>query len=334
MKNQTLIIFSVLCAICWGILIYAFTKMNKEAIESANDPAWACTALAKADLMGINGEVIGNIAKGDSLHLLASASDKPELVMVQTAKGERGWVNNTILPNYYKIRNISIEETAHFHNKTFEEKILGNDMETLEGKYAKALQIVPKQKTKKNPNENGFSAVFPMQVITKGSKTVTQFVTVQFQDSVAVAVETDSVFNKKASRAKIDPLIFFFLDKGICAKAGQQANPSYTSYLPEGVENKINNSWADRIGALLLWLVVMILMAAFPVLLVGPLVVLIYMYVNDDFYKMLLAIPLMLLAFVLFFTVYSILNSVSILLLIFNIIAIVAMFLYCSSEVY
>ena len=333
MNNRILIIFSVLCAICWGILIYAYTRMNNETIEAADDPAWACKALGKADLMGINGEAIGNIAKGDSLHLLASASDKPELVMVLTSKGERGWVNNNILPNYYKIRNIDIEEAAHFHKKTFEEKILGQSLETLEEKYATALQIVPKKKTKKTPNENGFSAIFPMKVITKGSKTVTQYATVQFQDSVAVAVETDSVYNKKAARAKIDPLIFIFLDKGICARAGQQARPTYTSYLPENVEKKSSDSWADRIGILLLGLLILILLAGFPVLMVSPLVILIFQHINDSFYKFLLAIPLMLLAIVLFFTVYSIVNSVSILLLIFNIISMVAMLFYCMAYV-
>jgi len=332
--NRALLFFSILCAICWGLLIYLFSHVNGDPIEELKDPAWACKALGKSDLMGLDGKAIGNIAKGDSLFLLASASEKDDLVLVQTTKGERGWVKNDILPNYYKIRNITIDEPAHFHQKTFEEKIIGKDLETLEEQYSAALQIVPKKKAKKNAKENGFTAVFPMKVITKGSKTVSQFATVQFQDSVAVAVELDSVMNKKASRAKIDPLIFLFLDKGYFNKACQRAWPSYTSYLPEGAEKKSTDSWAEKIGLLLLAIVFFILLAAYPILLVGPIVVLIFQHVNDRFYRMLLAIPLMVVALVLFFTLYAIINAASILLLVFNIISLVAMIFYCEAEVY
>ena len=84
---------------------------------------------------------------------------------------------------------------------------------------------------------------------------------------------------------------------------------------------------------LVLGLLILILLAGFPVLMVSPLVILIFQHINDSFYKFLLAIPLMLLAIVLFFTVYSIVNSVSILLLIFNIISMVAMLFYCMAYV-
>ena len=333
--NRFLLVFGILFAICWGLLIYAFHRVNNKPIEEVNDPAWACTALGKADLMGLNGEPMGSIAKGDSLNLLAASSDHHNLVMVQTAKGERGWVNNAILPHYYKIRTIDTDEAAHFHNKTFSKKIIGQDFETLEKDYATALQIEPKKKTKKNPDENGFSAIFPMMVITKGSKVVSNFATVEFEDGRAVSVETDSVVNKKAARAKIDPLIFVFLDKGWLVKAGQQANPAYTSYLPEGAEEHSGDSWAEKIGALLLGLILLLSLAVFPVLLVGPLVVVIYLYIEDSFYRLLLAVPLLLASFVLFFTAFSIMNgTVSILLLIANIVAIIGMIIYCEAEVY
>lgn len=331
--NRPLLIFSIVCAICWGIVIYVFSRINSPSIEAVDDPAWACTALDKADLLGLNGEAIGTIAKGDSLHLLASYKQDCDLVMVQTANGERGWVRNAILPHYYKIRSIETDETANFHNTTFEEKIIGQDLETLEEQYAAALQIVPKKKTKKNPDENGFSAIFPMRVLTKGSKTVSQYATVEFVDGKAVSVETDSVYHKKASRAVIDPLIFVFLDKGFFAKAGQQANPKYTSFLPEGAERKSSDSWAEKIGALLLLLVGLIILAAFPILLISPLVILVFQHINDHFYRYLIAIPLMLAAIAVFFAAYSILSaSVSILMLIVNIIAFIAMLFYCSAE--
>ena len=332
--TKPLVFFGLLCALCWGLLIYVFSLINSTAIEEVNDPAWVCTALEKSELLGLDGEAIGNIAKGDTLHLLASSHDKRDLVMVQTTDGTRGWVRNNILPNYYKIRSIDVEEPAHFHSKTFEEKIIGQDFTTLEEKYAAALQIVPKKKTKKNPDENGFSAIFPMKVITKGSRTVSQYATIQFEDGKAVAVEIDSVYEKKAARAKIDPLIFISLDKGILAKAGQQAIPTYTSYLPEGVENKSEDSWAEKIGKLLLILVLLILLAAFPILLISPLVIIIFYYIDDPFYRYLLIIPLRLVAIVLFFTAYAIVNTASILLLIFNIIALVGMIFYCINEVY
>ena len=331
--TKPLVIFSIICALCWGFLIYTFSRVNQPAIEEVDDPAWVCTSLDKAELLGLDEEVIGDIAKGDTLHLLASSNVNSDLVMVQTADGSRGWVRNNILPHYYKIRSIDVEQAARFHSKTFEEKIIGQDLKTLEEKYAVALQIVPKKKTKKNPDENGFSAIIPMKVITKGSKTVSQFATIQFEDDKAVAVEIDSVYDKKAGRAKIDPLIFTFLDKGYFAKAGQKANPTYTSYLPEGVENNTEDSWAEKIGKLLLGLVLLIVLAVFPILLISPLVVLIYQYINDGFYRLLLAIPLMIAAIVIFFTVYAIFNSASILLLVFNIIALVAMIFYCEAEI-
>lgn len=331
--TKPLVIFSIICALCWGFLIYTFSRMNQPAIEEVDDPAWVCAALDKAELLGLNEEVIGDIAKGDTLHLLASSNVNSDLVMVQTTDGTRGWVKNNILPNYYKIRSIDVEQVAHFHSKTFEEKIIGQDLKTLEEKYAVALQIVPKKKTKKNPDENGFSAIIPMKVITKGSKTVSQFATIQFEDGKAVAVEIDSVYDKKASRAKIDPLIFTFMDKGFFAKAGQKAHPAYTSYLPEGVENTTEDSWAEKIGKLLLGLVLLIVLAVFPILLISPLVIIIFYCVDDPFYRYLLLIPLMLAAVVLFFTVYAIVNSASILLLIVNLIAILGMLIFCASEV-
>lgn len=334
--DRPLLIFGIISALCWGMVIYVITRVNADTVEEVNDPAWACTALSKGELKSINGETIGNIAKGDSLHLLASASDKPELVMVQTAKGERGWVNNTILPNFYKIRSIAIDEAASFNKTTFNDKIIGQDFETLEKKYAAALQIIPKKKTKKNPNEDGFTAVFPMRVLTKGSKTVSQYATVQFQEGKAVAVEIDSVYQKKASRAMVDPLIFFFLDKSFCVKAPQKAFPAYTSYLPDGVVGKKKvDSWAEKIGLLLLGLIVLILLAVFPIMLVSPLVVLIYQHTEDQFYRLLMAIPLMLAAIAVFFAVYSIVTaSVSLLLLIVNILALIGMLFLCSSSIY
>ncbi|MBO6026138.1 MAG: hypothetical protein J6P73_02740 [Bacteroidales bacterium] len=334
--ERPLLIFGILSALCWGILIYVITRTYADTIEEVNDPAWACTALGKGELKGINGETIGNVAKGDSLHLLAAASNKPELVMVQTAKGERGWVENAILPHYYQIHSIAIDEAASFHKETFNDKIIGQDLETLEKKYTAALQIIPKKKTKKNPNEDGFSAVFPMRVLTKGSKTVSQYATVQFQEGKAVSVETDSVYQKKASRAKIDPLIFVFLDKGFCVKAPQKAFPAYTSFLPTGVDGKKKvDSWAERIGLFLLLIIGLILLAVFPILLVSPLVVLVYQHTEDQFYRFLIAIPLMLAAIAVFFAVYSIVSaSVSLLLLIVNIAALVVMLFLCTSLIY
>ena len=83
----------------------------------------------------------------------------------------------------------------------------------------------------------------------------------------------------------------------------------------------------------MLGLVLLIVLAVFPILLISPLVVLIYQYINDGFYRLLLAIPLMIAAIVIFFTVYAIFNSASILLLVFNIIALVAMIFYCEAEI-
>ena len=331
--DTKLLIFSIICVLCWGIVIYGVTRVNADVIEVVDDEAWACQALNKADLMGIHGDVIGKIAKGDSLHLLASASDKPEMVMVQTADGLRGWVDNAILPNYYKIRSIEIDEPAHFNAKTFAKKIVGQDFETLEKRYAAALQVVPNKKTKANPDENGFSAVFPMRVHTNSAMT-TAYAMVLFEDGKAVAVSTDSLTNKKAKREHIDPLIPVFLDHGILTKAGQKAFPAYTSKLPAGVEKAKGQDWVNNLARLLLGLIGLIILAAFPVLLVSPFIVLVFMYVYDGFYRWLIAIPLALLSIIVFFTFYSIVSSVSIVLLVFNIIAAIAMLIFCESTIY
>lgn len=329
--DKKLLISIIIAAICWGLLVYTAVRMHGEVIEAVDDEAWTCTALGKTDLMGVKGDVIGKIAKGDSLHLLASSSAKRDMVMVQTSDGTRGWVNNTILPNYYKIRSIDIDEPAHFNSTTFKKHIIGYDLKHIEEKYAAALQIVPEKPTK--TDKNRFYAVFPMQVQTKGIKKKTTLATIQFEDGKAVAVETDSIFSKKAARNKIDPLIFVFLDNNIMTKAMQKASPEFTSKLPEGVEKERKGNVSTVFG-LLLVLILLVVLTIFPILLIGPLLVLVFLFISDDFYKWLLAIIIVSISIILCFTVYSITNSVSYLLLIANIIAAIVTLIYCENEVY
>ena len=47
--TKPLVIFSIICALCWGYLIYTFSRMNQPAIEEVDDPAWVCAALDKAE---------------------------------------------------------------------------------------------------------------------------------------------------------------------------------------------------------------------------------------------------------------------------------------------
>ena len=331
--DRRLLIFLILSALCWGVVIYGVVLKHGEAIEAVDDEAWACTALNNADLLGLNDEVLAKITLGDTLHLLASNEDHPNRVMVQTSNGTRGWVENEIMPNYYKIRSIDIREPAHFNVKTFKKKIIGQEFGCLQEKYATALQIVPK-KNDSYPDKN-FSAVFPMKVHTKGSAQTTKYAMVEFEDGKAVAVETDSIYSKKEARSKLDPLIFTFLDHGISVKAAQKAKPVYTSKLPEGAEKrKSSDTWIDNIGKLLLALVVLLFLAAFPVLLVGPLLTLIFLYVYDEFYKWLLAILLVVLAIIVFNTIYAIGQNVSYLLFISNVVSAVAMLFFCDEVIY
>lgn len=332
--DTKLLVFIIISALCWGVVGYGVSRMNGEVIEAVDDEDWTCQALGKTDLLGLRGETLAKIAKGDELHLLASNSDQPDKVMVQTADGIRGWVDNSILPNYYKIRSIETDEPAQFSAKTFEQKIIGEDFTTLQERYAVALQVVPKKKTKSQLDENGFTAVFPMRVHTKGLATTTRYATIEFADGRAVAVTTDTVSSKKAIRDRINPLIFFCLDRGIFAKAGQKASPAYTSKLPEGVEKHNDFGWIGSIFGLLLGLIGLVVLAAFPVLLVSPLVVLVYLNIYDDFYKRLLAILLMAVSIIVCFTFFSITSSVSYLLFIGNIAAAIVMLVFCENSVY
>ena len=331
--DRRLLIFLILSALCWGVVIYGVVLKNGDAIEAVDDEVWACTASNNADLLGFNDEVIAKITLGDTLHLLASNEDHPNRVMVQTSNGTRGWVENEILPNYYKIRSIDISEPAHFNVKTFKKKIIGQEFGYLEEKYAVALQIVSK-KNDSYPDKN-FSAVFPMKVHTKGSAHTTKYATVEFEDGKAIAVETDSIYSKKEARSKLDPLIFTFLDHGICVKAAQKAKPTYTSKLPEGAEKrKSGDTWIDNIGNLLLALVALVFLAAFPVLLVGPLLALVFLYVYDDFYRWLLAILIVVLAIIIFNTIYAIGQNVSYLLFVSNVVSAVAILFFCDEVIY
>ena len=333
--DRRLLVLIILSVLCWGIVAYITILLHGEAIEAVDDEAWTCTAMDRAELVGLKGEVIANVARGDTLHLLASNEDYPNKVMVQTPDGTRGWVENDILPNYYKIRSIDIHEPAHFNARTFKKKIIGEEFEALQKRYAVALQVVPKKMSRTHSEENGFFAVFPMKVHTKGSTQTTRYATIEFEDGKAVAVETDTAYNKREARSKIDPLIFTFLNHGICVKAGQKAKPAYTSKLPEGAEKrKTDDNWIDNIGNLLLAIVALVFLAAFPILLVGPLLALLFLYVYDDFYKWLLAILLVVVAIIVFNTIYAISQNVSYLLLISNIASAIAILFFCDEFIY
>lgn len=199
-KNMKYIISTIISVVVLVTIILMFGYNTQRPYEKLDDPAWECKV------------------NGRTAHFLAENKEKQ--VLIDWGNNSRTWIDNSKLPHYYKLHNISSDVHALISSKTVEKRIVGKTMNEIEESLAFAGEY------------KGKTVSFPIKVLTKGEALSTESVKVTFEDSLATKVEYEQTVDSSALYYSYIPGMFLFINKGI--KAPQ--HHSFTSHLKEDDE--------------------------------------------------------------------------------------------------